>query len=101
MRLYFNQITPNIISKGLVNNNVTIVPKIVKNELPDNSSNYIHWSQDCPIKKYKLNANPIRHYRKQYVNINSNMVSIHSLMYQWGNFYVFSFFAYDDYYLTL
>jgi hypothetical protein len=72
MRLYFNQITPNIISKGLVNNNVTIVPKIVKNELPDNSSNYIPWSQDCPIKKYKFNANPIRHYRKQYVNVNSN-----------------------------
>jgi len=72
MRLYFNQITPNIISKGLVNNNVTIVPKIVKNELPTNSSNYIPWSEDCSIKKYKFNANPIRHYRKQYVNKNSN-----------------------------
>lgn len=32
MRLYFNQITPTIVSKGLVNNNVTIVPKIIRNE---------------------------------------------------------------------
>jgi len=72
MRLYFNQITPNIISKELLNNNVTIVPKIVKNELPTNNNEYTPWSEDCPIKKYKFNANPIRHYRKQYVNTDTN-----------------------------
>jgi hypothetical protein len=72
MRLYFNQITPNIISKELLNNNVTIVPKIVKNELPTNSNDYTPWSPDCAIKKYKFNANPIRHYRKQYVNTDTN-----------------------------
>jgi hypothetical protein len=72
MRLYFNQITPNIISKELLNNNVTIVPKIVKNELPTNSNDYTPWLPDCAIKKYKFNANPIRHYRKQYVNTDTN-----------------------------
>ena len=72
MRLYFNQITPNIISKELLNNNVTIVPKIVKNELPTNSNDYTLWSKDCAIKKYKFNANPIRHYRKQYVTTNNS-----------------------------
>jgi hypothetical protein len=72
MRLNFNQITPNIISKELLNNNVTIVPKIVKNELPTNNNDYTPWSPDCAIKKYKFNANPIKHYRKQYVNTDTN-----------------------------
>jgi hypothetical protein len=72
MRLYFNQIIPNIASKELVNNNVTIVPKIIKNEEPSNSNTYIPWAQNCSIKKYKFHANPIRHYRKQYVNVNTN-----------------------------
>ena len=72
MRLYFNQITPNIISIGLINNNVTIVPKIIKNEETSSSNTYIPWSNDCSIKKYKFHANPIKHYRKQYVNINTN-----------------------------
>lgn len=72
MRLYFNQIIPNVASKGLENNNVTIVPKIIKNEEPTNSNTYIPWSQNCSIKKYKFHANPIRHYRKQYVNSNTN-----------------------------
>jgi hypothetical protein len=71
MRLYFNQITPNIISKGLENNNVTIVPKIIINEIPTNNNTYTPWPEDCAIKKYKFNANPIRHYRKQYVNTNN------------------------------
>ena len=72
MRLYFNQITPNIISKGLVNNKVTIVPKIIKNETPSNNNAYTPWSPDCAIKKYKFTANPIRHYRRQYVNTDTN-----------------------------
>jgi hypothetical protein len=72
MRLYFNQIIPNVASKSLVNNNVTIVPKIIKNEEPSNSNTYIPWPKECSIKKYKFHANPIRHYRKQYVNINTN-----------------------------
>jgi hypothetical protein len=71
MRLYYNQITPNIISKGLENNNVTIVPKIIINELPTNIKTYTPWPEDCAIKKYKFNANPIKHYRKQYTNVNS------------------------------
>jgi hypothetical protein len=78
MRLYFNQITPNIISKGLVNNNVTIIPKIIMNEEPSTSNTYIPWSQDCSIKKYKFHANPIRHYRKQYVNKNTNTTATFS-----------------------
>jgi hypothetical protein len=72
MRLYFNQITPNIVSKGLSNNNVTIVPKIIINEPPNNINTYPPWSPECAIKKYKFNANPIRHYRKQYVNTDIN-----------------------------
>jgi len=72
MRLYFNQIIPNIASKELVNNKVTIVPKIIKNEEPSNSNTYIPWSENCSIKKYKFHPNPIRHYRKQYVNVNTN-----------------------------
>lgn len=78
MRLYFNQITPNIISKGLVNNNVTIVPKIIQNETPTNNNIYTPWTPDCAIKKYKFNANPIRHYRKQYVNANNNTATTFS-----------------------
>ena len=85
MRLYFNQITPNIISKGLENNNVTIVPKIVKNELPTNNNNYTPWPEDCAIKKYKFNANPIRHYRKQYVNTNTNNTTTFSNLSLLGN----------------
>jgi hypothetical protein len=71
MRLYFNQIIPNIASKELVNNKVTIVPKIIKNEEASNSNTYIPWSQNCSIKKYKFHPNPIKHYRKQYVNTNN------------------------------
>lgn len=85
MRLYFNQITPNIISKGLVNNNVTIVPKIIKNEETTNSNTYIPWSKECAIKKYKFNANPIRHYRKQYVNVNTNKTTTFSNLSLIGN----------------
>jgi hypothetical protein len=85
MRLYFNQITPNIISKGSENNNVTIVPKIVKNDLPTNNNTYTPWSEDCPIKKYRFNANPIRHYRKQYVNTNSNKTTTFSNLSLIGN----------------
>lgn len=72
MRLYFNQITPPIVSKGLDNNNVTIVPKIIRNEAATNINTYTPWSKECAIKGYKFNANPIKHYRKQYVNIDTN-----------------------------
>jgi hypothetical protein len=85
MRLYFNQITPNIISKGSENNNVTIVPKIVKNDLPTNNNTYTRWPEDCAIKKYKFNANPIRHYRKQYVNTNTNKTTTFSNLSLIGN----------------
>jgi len=85
MRLYFNQITPNIISKGSENNNVTIVPKIVKNDLPTTNNNYTPWPEDCAIKKYKFNANPIRHYRKQYVNTNTNKTTTFSNLSLIGN----------------
>jgi hypothetical protein len=79
MRLYFNQIIPNIVSKGLANNNVTIVPKIIKNEEPTNSNTYVPWSENCTNKKYKFHANPIRHYRKQYENLNTNRTTFSNL----------------------
>jgi len=85
MRLYFNQITPNIISKESENNNVTIVPKIIKNDLPANNNTYTPWSADCAIKKYNFNANPIRHYRKQYVNTNTNKTTTFSKLSLIGN----------------
>ena len=80
MRLYFNQITPNIVSKASVNNNVTIIPKIIKNEEPTSSNTYIPWTNTCSIKKYNFHANPIRHYRKQYVNNNATTFSNLSLI---------------------
>ena len=57
--------------KDTTNNVVTIIPKNIKNDNATNSSNYTPWNEDCPNKKYKFNANPIKHYRKQYTNINS------------------------------
>jgi hypothetical protein len=71
MKLYFNQIQPNISWKASSNNNVTIIPKNIKNEIPDNTNITAPWSEDCPVKKYRFNANPIKHYRKQYVNLDS------------------------------
>jgi hypothetical protein len=58
--------------KDSTNNKVTIVPKNIKNDIPTNIMNYTPWNEDCAIKKYKFNANPIKHYRKQYTNINSS-----------------------------
>jgi hypothetical protein len=72
MKLYFNQIQPNISWKASSNNNVTIIPKNVKNETPNNTNIQTPWPEDCPVKKYKFNPNPIKHYRKQYTNIDSN-----------------------------
>ena len=69
--LYFNQLQPNNSWKSPINNNITIVPKNIKNDLPTNSNECKVWSEDCPIKAYKFNANPIKHYRKQYVNVDS------------------------------
>ena len=57
--------------KDTTNNVVTIIPKNIKNDNTTNSINYPPWNEDCPIKKYKFNANPIKHYRKQYTNVNS------------------------------
>jgi hypothetical protein len=75
MKLYFNQLQPNISWKATSNNNVTIIPKNIKNEIPDNKNIIAPWNEECPVKKYKFNANPIRHYRKQYVNNSSNTFS--------------------------
>lgn len=58
--------------KDVTNNKVTIVPKSIKNDIPTNITNYTPWNEECAIKKYKFNANPIKHYRKQYTNINSS-----------------------------
>ena len=85
MRLYFNQITPPIVSKELVNNNVTIVPKIIKNEPPTNITTYTPWTGSCAIKKYKFHANPIKHYRKQYVNSTTNNTTTFSNISLIGN----------------
>jgi len=71
MKLFFNQIQPNIPWKAASNNNVTIIPKNVKNELPNNNNIIVPWKEECPVKKYKFHANPIRHYRKQYSEITS------------------------------
>lgn len=82
MKLYFNQLQPNISWKASSNNIVTIVPKNIKNKISENTNITKPWSEDCPVKKYKFNANPIRHYRKQYVNLDStkNTFSNHSLI---------------------
>ena len=80
MRLFFNQITPNIVSKASINNNVTIIPKIIKNEEPTTSNTYTPWAANCSIKKYNFHANPIRHYRKQYVINNATTFSNLSLI---------------------
>ena len=58
--------------KDLPNNKVTIVPKNIKNDEVTNPRTYSAWPEDCAIKKYKFHANPIKHYRKQYTNINSS-----------------------------
>jgi hypothetical protein len=79
MKLYFNQLQPNISWKAASNNNVTIVPKNIKNEIPDNNNIIAPWSEECPVKKYKFNANPIRHYRKQYVNNSSKEATFSNL----------------------
>jgi len=71
MKLYFTQLQQNISWKAPLNNNVTIIPKNIKNEIPDNTNIIAPWNEECPVKKYKFNANPIRHYRKQYVNNSS------------------------------
>lgn len=58
--------------KNTSNNNTIIVAKNVYNETPNNSSNYTPWPKTCQSKqKYKFNANPIKHYRKQYSNVSS------------------------------
>lgn len=57
--------------KDLTNNKVTIIPKNIKNNNPTTSINYTPWPEDCAVKKYKFHANPIKHYRKQYTNVNS------------------------------
>ena len=85
MRIYFNQIIPYSVSKILENNNVTIVPKIIKNEEQSNSNTYIPWSKTCAIKKYNFHANPIKHYRKQYVNVNTNNTTTFSKLSLIGN----------------
>jgi hypothetical protein len=79
MKFYFNQIQPNISWKAPSNNNVTIIPKNIKNEIPDNINVYTPWNEECPVKKYKFNANPIRHYRKQYVNNSSDKSTFSNL----------------------
>ena len=79
MKLFFNQLQPIISWKAPVNNNVTIIPKNIKNEIPDNVNITTPWSEECPVKKYKFNANPIRHYRKQYVNSSSNKTTFSNL----------------------
>ena len=60
MKLYFTQLQPNISWKASSNNNVTIIPKNVKNEIPDNTNIIAPWSEECPVKKYKFNALPTR-----------------------------------------
>ena len=71
--LYFNQLQPynNHSWKSEINNNTTIIPKNIKNSNVSTSKEYKKWSEDCPNKKYKFNANPIKHYRKQYTNVDS------------------------------
>jgi hypothetical protein len=58
--------------KNVSNNNTIIIAKNVYNETPNNSSNYTPWPKTCQNKqKYKFNANPIKHYRKQYTTAES------------------------------
>jgi hypothetical protein len=71
MKLYFQQLQTNKSWKASSTNNVTIIPKNIQNEIPDNVNINIPWNDECSIKKYKFNANPIKHYRKQYVNVDS------------------------------
>ena len=58
------------------NNNLnknTVVSKYVKNSNSTGSNNFNCIPRECDLKsKYKYKANPIKHYRKQYVNNNLN-----------------------------
>jgi hypothetical protein len=65
--------------KDSTNNKVTIVPKNIKNTITTNNNDCLPWSEDCAIKKYKFHANPIKHYRKQYTNINSSTTTFSKL----------------------
>ena len=70
--------------KNASNNNTIIVAKNVYNETPNNSSNFTPWPKTCQSKqKYKFNANPIKHYRKQYTNassVSNNSMSNNSMI---------------------
>ena len=55
---------PYVSWKNNINNKTIIVPKNVKNDLPNNIK---ECTNNCQFK-----ANPIKHYRKHYVNLNNN-----------------------------
>ena len=59
--------------KDLKNNKLTIIPKNIKNDNSTFIKDYVPWNDSCAVKKYKFHANPIKHYRKQYTNINSSV----------------------------
>lgn len=57
--------------KDNLNNQSVVVPKNVKNDLPSNDKNC---KTNCKNshRKSQFIANPIKHYRKQYTNLNNN-----------------------------
>jgi hypothetical protein len=65
--------------KDTTNNKVTIVPKNINNKIQTHIKNYTPWPEDCAVKKYKFHANPIKHYRKQYSNVNSSISTFSKL----------------------
>lgn len=58
--------------------NTVIVSKNVKNSIPTNNTTCTLSSstEHCSSKTNKFRANPIKHYRKQYVNLDSNSSNI-------------------------
>jgi hypothetical protein len=55
------------------NTNITIVSKNVKNSSTSNTKDYKCWDWNKnSIKEYNFKANPLKHYRKQYVQLDSN-----------------------------
>lgn len=53
-------------------NRVIVAKNIMNSPMTNNSTSYKAWPATCEMRaKYKFNANPIRHYRKQYTGANS------------------------------
>tara|TARA_B100001769_G_C22111556_1_gene601449 strand:- start:1590 stop:2357 length:768 start_codon:yes stop_codon:yes gene_type:complete len=68
---YYNSESEAIVKwKGLEDNKKIIVSKNVKNDIPTSDNNPAESGSNC------FKANPIKHYRKQYIDLDSNKSGI-------------------------